>query len=176
MKKIIAYLLLFLIVLAGIVGMILAEALPSWLLKNQLWLLCAISGGVGGCLYCLRGVYLNACVRKSWDPCWQPWYYIRPFASVICGAVSCLFLKAGLLILEAGQRSTASELGFLALSFIAGLNVDKFVSKIEDVAQAAWGIEKSRSASAQKSKPEQNEIDSKPNGLPPNPASSEDDG
>ncbi len=36
-------------------------------------------GGLGGCTYCLRGVYLNACVLKSWDKAWLPWYFIRPF-------------------------------------------------------------------------------------------------
>ena len=59
---------------------------------------------------------------------------------------SYLFLKAGLLILESHQQNGATEIGFYALSFIAGLNVDKFIAKIEDVAQAVWGIEKSRAA------------------------------
>jgi hypothetical protein len=63
------------------------------------------------------------------------------------GGVSYLFLKAGLLILESGTNPDSSDLGFYALAFIAGLNVDKFISKIEDIAQAVWGIEKSRSSS-----------------------------
>ena len=76
----------------------------------------------------------------------MPWYYIRPFASLICGGVSCLVLKAGLLLLDASQPAGANELGFYAFAFVAGLNVDKFVSKVEDIAQATWGIEKSRTA------------------------------
>ena len=48
-------------------------------------------------------------------------------------------------MLESGTKSGASEIGFYALAFVAGLNVDKFVGKIEDVAQAVWGIDKSRS-------------------------------
>lgn len=32
----------------------------------------------------------------------------------------------------------------MAVAFIAGLNVDKFTSKLEDLAKAAWGVEKSR--------------------------------
>lgn len=56
-----------------------------------------------------------------------------------------MFLKAGLLLLEAAaQRPDATQLGYLALAFIAGLNVDKFIAKVEDIAQATWGIEKSR--------------------------------
>jgi len=64
--------------------------------------------------------------------------------SVLCGAVSYVFLRAGLLVLESSQSSNATHLGFIALAFIAGLNVDKFIAKIEDIAQATWGIEKSR--------------------------------
>lgn len=106
----------------------------------------ATIGGLGGCVYCLRGVYLNAAVRNRWGKEWHVWYYLRPLVSAGCGAVSYLFLKAGLLVLEASTEAEASEVGFYALAFIAGLNVDKFISKIEDVAQAVWGIEKSRAS------------------------------
>ena len=102
---------------------------------------------MGGCIYCLRAIYLNACVRKQWDSEWKPWYYIRPIVSISCGGVSYLFLRAGLLILESGTHNDSTDLGFYALAFIAGLNVDKFISKIEDIAQAVWGIEKSRTSS-----------------------------
>lgn len=117
----------------------------------RLILTCACLGGVGGALYCLRGVYLNASVRKQWDSSWYPWYFIRPIVSHICGAVSFIFLKAGLLLLEARPGDNSSDLGFFALAIIAGLNVDKFVSKVEDIAQATWGIEKSRTARGEKS-------------------------
>ena len=43
-----------------------------------------------------------------------------------------------------------TDLGFLALAFIAGLNVDKFIAKVEDIAQASWGIEKSRAGKEEK--------------------------
>jgi hypothetical protein len=63
-----------------------------------------------------------------------------------CGGISFLFLKAGLLLLESNQNADSTDLGFYALAFVAGLNVDKFITKIEDIAQATWGIEKSRTA------------------------------
>ena len=125
MKKIIAFLLLFIVGLATLAITYFAKAMPPWVDGISLWLLCTVMGGLGGCVYCLRGVYLNACVHKRWDPYWQPWYYIRPFVSLVCGAVSCLFLKAGLLVLDSTQKQDASELGFYALAFVAGLNVDK---------------------------------------------------
>ena len=143
MKTVITYLIIVLVAL--FYGLVVAlQNLPAGLEALQVGIICAISGGVGGCTYCLRGVYLNACVHKSWDQDWRPWYFIRPIVSVICGGVSYLFLKAGLLILESGINPDASELGFYAFAFIAGLNVDKFITKIEDISQATWGIEKSR--------------------------------
>ncbi|MHA5987809.1 hypothetical protein ACVSMR_13425 [Pseudomonas aeruginosa] len=111
-------------------------------------LMCGAIACVGGCLYCVRAVYLNKCVYKRWDPDWHIWYFLRPIASTISGAISYLFLKAGLLVLESSANSGATEVGFFALAFIAGLNVDKFVTKIEDVAKAVWGIEKTKTAEA----------------------------
>ncbi len=144
MKKIIAFLLFFLSLLTYLMSIYLQGLLPDWLNNIRLGFLCVVAGGFGGCVYCLRGIYLNACVRKQWSNEWQPWYYIRPFVSVVCGGVSYLFLKAGLLILESNTKPDATQLGFIALAFVAGLNVDKFIAKIEDVAHATWGIEKSR--------------------------------
>ena len=112
----------------------------------RLALLCGLCGGIGGVTYCLRGIYLNACVFDRWNNKWLPWYFIRPIVSFVCGVVSCLFLKAGLIVLEARQSEEPTYLAFFALAFIAGLNVDKFVEKIEDVAQVTWGIKKSRTA------------------------------
>lgn len=117
---------------------------PEWL---RVGLTCAAVGGLGGCMYCLRGVYLNYSVHRQWGNEWIPWYLLRPIVSAGSGAISYVFLTAGLLVLEAGPKSGASEVGFYALAFIAGLNVDKFISKLEDIAQAVWGIEKSRSSS-----------------------------
>ena len=149
MKKIIAYLVLISAVDVLLLAATKVGQMPQWWSALGLALECALIGGLGGVVYCLRGVYLNACVQKSWDDEWQPWYYIRPIVSHLCGAISFVFLKAGLLVLEAQPKADTTDLGFLALAFIAGLNVDKFISKIEDLAQATWGIEKSRAAKGQ---------------------------
>ena len=106
-------------------------------------------GGLGGCTYCLRGVYLNACVHKTWSLDWLPWYFIRPVVSLILGGVSYLFVKSGLLLFGASQEPSASQLGIWAVAFLAGLNVDKFVAKVESIGQTVWGLEPSR-----QSKPE----------------------
>ena len=107
---------------------------------------CALTGGLAGCLYCLRGVYLNACVRKKWDADWHVWYFLRPITSAGSGAISFVFMKTGLLVLEAGTKTDATEFGFYALALIAGLNVDNFIKKIEEVAESVWGVKKSRAS------------------------------
>lgn len=139
------YLILFIVALAYIGAMILTENVAPWLLPLKTAIACTLIGGFGGTMYCLRAIYLNYCVQKSWDAKWNIWYFIRPIVSCGSGAVSYLFLNAGLLILESDKNSGSSELGFYALAFVAGLNVDKFIAKIEDLAKSIWGIEKSRS-------------------------------
>jgi len=146
MKRAFIYLFTLLLVYCavGVLVMLNKIAVPNEAIKIAIY--CGLIGGVGGITYCLRGIYLNACVFKQWDEIWLPWYFIRPLVSVICGTVSWLFLKAGLFVLEARQTDPATNLGFYALAFVAGLNVDKFIEKIEDIAQVTWGIKKSRTA------------------------------
>ena len=149
MIKIIVYLIGIAVLDIWLLAATRTALMPQWWANLGIVVECSLAGGVGGVVYCLRGVYLNASVKKSWDDEWQPWYYIRPIVSHICGAVSFLFLRAGLLLLEAQLKNQSTEFGFLALAFIAGLNVDKFITKIEDIAQASWGIEKSRTSRRQ---------------------------
>ncbi|KSJ79450.1 hypothetical protein APA20_21165 [Pseudomonas aeruginosa] len=136
-------LLIFAIYSLGAMGL---GWLPAPYAPLRVPLMCGAIAYIGGALYCFRAIYLNKCVYKRWDPDWHVWYFIRPITSTIAGAVSYLFLKAGLLVLESSANTGASEIGFFALAFIAGLNVDKFVAKIEEVAKAVWGIDKSRSS------------------------------
>lgn len=126
---------------------VLSSSIPEWLRAYDTVLLCGLTGGIGGCVYCLRGLYVNTCVRpEGWDPKWMPWYFIRPIVSHLCGGISFVVLKTGLLVLESQPKSDSHQLGFYLLAFVAGLNVDKFVTKIEDLAQTTWGIDRSRSA------------------------------
>ncbi|WP_350025395.1 hypothetical protein [Pseudomonas fulva] len=155
---IIFYLLALLVFATYSIGSMALDWLPQPYAPLKVPLMCGAIAYVGGALYCFRSIYLNKCVYKRWDPDWQVWYFIRPLTSTIAGAVSYLFLKAGLLVLESSSNAGASEIGFFALAFIAGFNVDKFVAKIEEVAKAVWGIEKTRSSLARNDQ-----------GEPPNP-------
>ena len=119
---------------------------PDWLVGAELAINCILIAALAGSLYCLRAVYLNKCVRNSWDVNWETWYYLRPITSAISGLASYIFLKAGLVVLEASEVNDPGNYGYLAFALIAGLNVDKFVVKIEEIAKATFGIDKSRTA------------------------------
>ena len=144
MKKVIVFHFCFLATISYALYLLHASALSEAIFQYKLLGTCVLLGGFGGSIYCLRGVYLNACVKGIWTAQWEPWYYIRPAVSLVCGGISYLFLNASLIVLEAVSKPGNSEFGFMALAFIAGLNVDKFIGKIEEVGQASWGIEKSR--------------------------------
>ncbi len=83
-------------------------------------------------------------VNNNWDKQWYIWYFLRPLVSMIAGRVSWLFLKAGVLVLDAQQTADSNYYGYFALSFIAGYNVDNFLRKIEEVVKSIRGIEKTR--------------------------------
>ncbi|MHA1975095.1 MAG: hypothetical protein ACTSW1_19070 [Candidatus Hodarchaeales archaeon] len=146
MKKIIWYLIIWLIVVITLSALHKIIELPKWYIENLLLAQCTMIGALGGILYCLRGVYLSHCAGNGWDDKWSVWYYLRPLTSSISGFVSCIFLKAGLLALEAAQNTEATLYGYLAIAFIAGYNVDNFMKKLESIAQTVWGIGKSRAS------------------------------
>jgi hypothetical protein len=62
---------------------------------------------------------------------------------MVAGITAFLFLKAGLLVLDVNTGETASGYGFLAFSYVAGLNVDRFYERLEGIAMSAWGIKPS---------------------------------
>lgn len=113
---------------------------------GQLAFQCGIAGGTGGALYCLRGIYINVSVKDQWDEKWVLWYVARPVASVVMGVMAYVFIRAGLLILEATDKESATQFGYLAVAFLAGLNVDNFIKKFESVAESTFGIGRSRSS------------------------------
>lgn len=146
MKFVIAYLLITLALISIAFLSIEAYELPEIFLPLDLAIRCAMISAIGGILYCLRSVYLNRCVHDRWNKSWEVWYYLRPLTSLICGVVAYIFLKAGLVVLDASQESDAGSYGYYAFAFFAGLNVDKFVAKIEEIGKSIFGIEKTRNA------------------------------
>lgn len=127
---------------------------PSWLASARTPIYCAVSGLIGGLMYLLRAVYLNASVRNTWSMQWIPWYLIRPITSSISGFVAWLFLSAGLLVLGTDAADSGASVGYYALAFIAGLNVDRFLERIENIAESAWGVRRSRVSEKKQSESE----------------------
>jgi hypothetical protein len=145
----------FLVAIAAAIGTglwYLAVAdLPRWISAVQPVLVSVLMGSLGAAAYCIRAVYLNLGVHNRWSPNWYTWYFLRPAAGLIFGGVSYAILKAGLLLLDARDDSDGLNWGFVALAFIAGVNVDRFVRRMEEAAKATFGIKPSR-ASAQRDK------------------------
>ena len=111
---------------------------------ESVWTNVVLFGLTGGCIYCLRALYIQYCLKKEWDNKWIVWHIIRPFVSAICGVISLLFVKAGLLLFVASYVETQNHYGIYALAFIAGLNVDNFIKKIEAVFEEIAGIRQTR--------------------------------
>lgn len=144
---------IFALLSIGWVGsLILRGVIPDWLAPVDTMLVCSLIGALGGCVYCLRAVYLNRCVEARWDDDWNTWYYLRPLVSFLVGGISFIFLKAGLLVLDSAPDNGSSLYGFLAFAFIAGLNVDNFMKKVEEIAETTWGVGKSRVARKEEQK------------------------
>jgi H+/Cl- antiporter ClcA len=144
MKLVITYLVVVLLIIASAFLGLEQFGLPESLAESELAIRCALIATLGGVLYCLRSVYLNRCVHDRWAESWEIWYYLRPLTSFICGIVAYIFLKAGLVVLDASQDTAAGNFGYYAFAFFAGLNVDKFVAKIEEIGKSLFGIEKTR--------------------------------
>lgn len=92
----------------------------------------------------------------------MPWYIIRPIVSVLCGLVAFIFLSAGLIILDGSRPEDASEFGFYALAILAGLNVDRFVGRVEEVGKSVFGIEKSRTSERSEKEEDESKKSSRP--------------
>ncbi|MBC8376203.1 MAG: hypothetical protein H8E26_09150 [FCB group bacterium] len=135
---------------AWLIGVVIASLshhlweIPCWYTNNLVAFQAVYIGALGGIIYCLRGVYLNSAVKKKWSKDWYVWYYLRPLTSAISGYVSYVFLRAGLLVLDAKGMEGDTYYGYLAFAFIAGYNVDNFMKKLEEVARTIWGISKTR--------------------------------
>jgi len=144
LKKVIFFNLLLILILIVFWALGPLGKYSEWTNEYLLSIQCILTACLAGCLYGIRAIYINYCVHDNWVKRWEVWYYLRPFASAISGFAAYIFLKAGLVVLEANQDLNSGDYGFLVFAFIAGLNVDNFVKKIEEIAKSTFGIEQSR--------------------------------
>ena len=140
------YLLSLLGLLFGLLYFSLNNILPYWTSPIELWLRVAFWGGLGSLIYCIRGVYVNYAVRDNWDEKWGVWYFWRPWVGGLCGIASCLFLHAGLIVLETSLVEESSKYGFYVFAFVAGYNCSGFLDRVEEIARATWGLKKSKAS------------------------------
>ena len=143
MKNVISYQILVILILAVLWALGPLGWMPPWLVPYQLAINCILIASLAGVLYCIRAVYTNYSAKNTWEKRWELWYYLRPLASAIAGLVAFIFLKAGIAVLEASQTGAGGMYGYMAFSFIAGYNVDKFLKMIEGLAKSKFGIEQS---------------------------------
>ena len=142
MRNITIYLIAMLTAQAALIALPHTSYAPMLMSTYQVLIYSILIGGIGGILHCLRSIYIHSCVEKNWDEGWLPWYYIRPITSLISGGIAYLFLKAGLIVLEASQDATTTNFAIYSLAFIAGYNVDRFLAKIDEISEAVFGIKK----------------------------------
>ena len=114
------------------------------------WIDASLFGLLGSTVYCSRSLYLQYCVKKEWDDRWIVWHIIRPFVATICGFISLLFIKAGFLLFDASSTSFQSYYGIYMVAFIAGMNIDNFIKKIESLCKEIMGIQKTRTSRGEK--------------------------
>jgi hypothetical protein len=142
MKGVIAYLAFLLA--AGVAGAIWLDQVNSTSLAPErlTFFACLIAAFGGGLVNCGRAIYLNACVRRKWDRAWHPWYYVRPVLSAMIGVVAFAFIRAGLFVFGGGEVGKGSVWAFVAIAFIAGYNVQRFLEQLEAISELAFGIKK----------------------------------
>ncbi|PKZ68122.1 hypothetical protein CYJ96_10055 [Moraxella osloensis] len=146
MKKVIFYEIFLLICLIIFFYCFNTYRFPTWVVNLKLSIQCVMMSMLGGLLYCIRAIYINKCVKNNWNKDWHLWYYLRPIASMIVGFLAYMFLKAGLLVLDASENHSSGDYGYFIIAFLAGLNVDKFMIRLEEVGKSMFGIEPSRMA------------------------------
>ena len=83
---------------------------------QPIWLHVVLLGMIGGNTYCIRSLYIQYCVKKEWDNSWVVWHITRPFVSAICGFISLIFFKAGLLLFGVPDFESQSHYGIYALN------------------------------------------------------------
>lgn len=132
-KRIIGiYLMLCLFFFVSIpISLYLFRYLPRPLI-NLSYIACA--GGLGGSIYCIRGMY-KAIAEDTFDTKWVWWYLYRPFISAIMGVITYFLIVGGLLSLSANGKTDLNKgiMLYSGLGFLAGFYFSKIMEKLDGV-------------------------------------------
>ena len=65
--RVVVYLVIWLFALSGCLFYLKFGNCPDYFSHFETLLGCILIGGIGGNVYCLRAIYLQACVKQEWD-------------------------------------------------------------------------------------------------------------
>jgi hypothetical protein len=131
------YLLLALIVLCLIPVIAYFMKLENGIVRTLVYV--GASGGIGGCVYSIRGFYHNL-AGKTFEGNWVWWYVFRPLVSVVTGVFLYFLIVGGLMSISASPDVSYNKgvMFYCALAFLAGFSFTRFADKIEALSDTVF--------------------------------------
>jgi hypothetical protein len=126
------YLLVSLLLLCAIPVVIYYSSLNDEIIRMVFFV--GASGGIGGCLYSIRGFYQNI-GGDTFNSKWIWWYIFRPIISVVVGVFSYFLIVGGLMSISFSTEVTFSKgiLFYCAIAFLAGFSFTHFADNLKDL-------------------------------------------
>jgi hypothetical protein len=126
------YLLVSLLLLCAIPVVIYYSSLNDEIIRMVFFV--GASGGIGGCLYSIRGFYQNI-GGDTFNSKWIWWYIFRPIISVVVGVFSYFLIVGGLISISFSTEVTFSKgiLFYCAIAFLAGFSFTHFADNLKDL-------------------------------------------
>lgn len=105
----------------------------------------ACSGGIGGTIYCIRGLYQNI-ADDSFHPKWVWWYIFRPLMSSCVGVITYFLIVGGLLSISSGKNIDLQKgtMLYTGIAFLSGYSFTKFTEKLDNISSTIFGKEKEK--------------------------------
>jgi hypothetical protein len=126
------YLLVSLLLLCVIPVIVFYSSLKEDIIRMVFFV--GASGGIGGCLYSIRGFYQNI-GGDTFDSKWVWWYIFRPIISVVVGVFSYFLIVGGLMSISFSSEVTFSKgiMFYCAVAFLAGFSFTHFADNLKDL-------------------------------------------
>ncbi len=115
------------------------------LLVMPLMLTC---GGIGGCLYNLRGITKHMQNQDFYEQ-YELTYYLRPLSGSLCGLFVFALMYGGVLTLTLGASEVdvndQSVFLYIAVSLLAGYGSHEFLRKVKDINRTLFALSETES-------------------------------
>lgn len=106
----------------------------------------AVSGGLGGCLYNLRGISKHS-ANNDYSEHYNITYYLRPVEGAICGVIVFFLVLGGALSFTVangnplgGLFQPLGLLPYIAVALLAGYASTEFMAKMKDLAGSLFAV------------------------------------